>query len=181
MKILLSGSFVSLLVILGWPKSSFGFSIRWYENPNELFGQPNIMLNLSWLSLLSCILFNTWDRKCRPFMGLLNILSPSEYIVECQDFLKSQPTSKRVVSAKPKHPLSHCHSRMIFLVYVNEPINKVANQNNPTSHYCLPYCYIQRLMVSLFFFFRKFSFIYFKIYLFIFGCVRSLLLWAGFL
>lgn len=58
-----------------------------------------------------------------------------------------------VVPAEPKHPwvnLAH-HSCMIFLVYVNEPVNKLANQNYPTSHFCLPCCYIQWLTVLILF------------------------------
>lgn len=58
-----------------------------------------------------------------------------------------------VVSSEPKHPwvnLAH-HPCMIFLVYVNEPVNKLTNQNHPTSHFCLPCCYIQWLTVLILF------------------------------
>lgn len=33
------------LVLLGWPKSSFGFSMQCHRNPNELFGQTRYLPN----------------------------------------------------------------------------------------------------------------------------------------
>ena len=36
---------VSYTHVLGWPKSSLGFCKMLGKHPNELFGQPNIILN----------------------------------------------------------------------------------------------------------------------------------------
>ena len=52
--------FLSREEILGWPKSSFGFSIRWYmENPNERFSQPCacVRAKMLWSYLTLCTLW----------------------------------------------------------------------------------------------------------------------------
>ena len=66
-------------IILSWPKITFGFFVRW-NDPNELFGEPNIFYIYICVCVCVCVCFNYWTRDISNVGSSVNYINLREHI-----------------------------------------------------------------------------------------------------